>query len=234
MVSSPNNELLQMNRFVRLAQPFVRLAQPEQELLLDEFEKQMLKEFDFEREAWALETIHQNCKHDFPDVLIPRPIPELVRKNVLVMDFIPGIKFIDAATLHLHSLEDGLGINAVDLHRQFGKPNLWFKTQLFAYYVKSECYRQFAIVYNTILGRFYKPIIEPRPFLNISKLYNQLVQIHGKQFLIDGIFNADPHPGNILVTPNGQLGLIDFGQVKTITRKDRRNIARMLLLLCQD
>lgn len=30
----------------------------------------------------------------------------------------------------------------------------------------------------------------------------------------DGCFNADPHPGNILLLEDGQtLGLIDFGQV---------------------
>ena len=34
---------------------------------------------------------------------------------------------------------------------------------------------------------------------------------HGAQ---DGCFNADPHPGNILLLEDGQtLGLIDFGQV---------------------
>jgi aarF domain-containing kinase len=213
---------------------FVRLAQPEQELLLEEFEKQMTKEFDFEREAWALETIHQNCKKAFPSVLIPRPVSGLVRKNVLVMDYIPGIKLIDAASQQLDRIATGLGMSMIDIHKQLGKPSLWFKTRLFGYYVKSECYRHYSYVYNSLFGRFYTPIAEPPRFLDVAKIYKQIVQVHGKQFLIDGIFNADPHPGNILYTPDGRLGLIDFGQVKTITRKDRRNIARMLLLLSQD
>lgn len=29
---------------------------------------------------------------------------------------------------------------------------------------------------------------------------------------MDGAFNGDPHPGNILLTPDGKLGLIDYGQ----------------------
>jgi aarF domain-containing kinase len=36
-----------------------------------------------------------------------------------------------------------------------------------------------------------------------------------------------------LVTPDGRLGLIDYGQCKTITQSDRRNIARLILLLSQ-
>jgi aarF domain-containing kinase len=35
----------------------------------------------------------------------------------------------------------------------------------------------------------------------------------GKQILVDGLFNGDPHPGNFLVTPDGGVGLIDLGQV---------------------
>lgn len=38
--------------------------------------------------------------------------------------------------------------------------------------------------------------------------------VHGKKWCQDGCFNADPHPGNILLLEDGQtLGLIDFGQV---------------------
>lgn len=34
-----------------------------------------------------------------------------------------------------------------------------------------------------------------------------------KEFLVDGFFHADPHPGNVLVTPDGRLSFIDFGIV---------------------
>jgi len=32
----------------------------------------------------------------------------------------------------------------------------------------------------------------------------------------DGFFHCDPHPGNFLVTPDGRLGIIDFGMNKRI------------------
>ena len=35
----------------------------------------------------------------------------------------------------------------------------------------------------------------------------------GYEILRLGVFNADPHPGNVLLMPDGRLGLIDYGQV---------------------
>ena len=43
------------------------------------------------------------------------------------------------------------------------------------------------------------------------------MRIHGEQVFVDGLFNADPHPGNVMLlhgTQSDGVGLIDFGQVK--------------------
>lgn len=45
----------------------------------------------------------------------------------------------------------------------------------------------------------------------------RLADCYLKQVFELGLFHADPHPGNILVEPSGVVGLIDFGQVGTIT-----------------
>ena len=39
------------------------------------------------------------------------------------------------------------------------------------------------------------------------------MRVHGYQLLLDGVYNADPHPGNVIVLPDGRLGLIDYGMV---------------------
>ncbi len=41
--------------------------------------------------------------------------------------------------------------------------------------------------------------------------------IHGT-FLVQGTVHADPHPGNYMVMPDGRLGVMDFGSVKTFSR----------------
>lgn len=40
-----------------------------------------------------------------------------------------------------------------------------------------------------------------------------------KQAFIDGVFHADPHPGNILILNDGRIGLIDFGIIGQFDRK---------------
>jgi ubiquinone biosynthesis protein len=47
--------------------------------------------------------------------------------------------------------------------------------------------------------------------------------------MIDGIFHADPHPGNVLLLADGQLGLLDFGSVGRIDAGLRAALQRLLL-----
>jgi ubiquinone biosynthesis protein len=47
-----------------------------------------------------------------------------------------------------------------------------------------------------------------------------------RQVFEDGRFHADPHAGNLLVLPDGRLGLVDLGLTGELSRADRRRIAR--------
>ena len=38
-------------------------------------------------------------------------------------------------------------------------------------------------------------------------------QVHAHEIFMNGAFNGDPHPGNILLCDDGKIGLIDYGQV---------------------
>ncbi|MCD8508620.1 MAG: AarF/ABC1/UbiB kinase family protein [Bacillus sp. (in: Bacteria)] len=53
-----------------------------------------------------------------------------------------------------------------------------------------------------------------------AELARRLVQVFLPQWLEPGIFHADPHSGNVLVTREGQIVLLDFGMVGEITKKD--------------
>ena len=52
-----------------------------------------------------------------------------------------------------------------------------------------------------------------------------------RQIVIDGIFHADPHPGNVLLLADGRLGLIDFGSVGRLDSGLRAALQRLLLAL---
>src|SRR5205823_238928 len=49
------------------------------------------------------------------------------------------------------------------------------------------------------------------------------------QMLVEGFFHADPHPGNVLLTPDGRLGLVDVGMVARVTPELRERLIRLLL-----
>lgn len=65
------------------------------------------------------------------------------------------------------------------------------------------------------------------------KLLKTLTEAFGVSILLDGLFHADPHPGNIFVMDSGEIGLIDFGQVKTVDGNARRTLAKIMIALAE-
>lgn len=63
------------------------------------------------------------------------------------------------------------------------------------------------------------------------KLLKTLTDAFGVSILLDGLFHADPHPGNIFVMDTGEIGLIDFGQVKTVDANARLTLAKIMIAL---
>jgi len=52
-----------------------------------------------------------------------------------------------------------------------------------------------------------------------------------QMILSDGFFHADPHPGNLLLTPDHRIALIDLGMVGTVTPQLQDQIVRLLLAI---
>lgn len=44
-------------------------------------------------------------------------------------------------------------------------------------------------------------------------LSEELFKAYLKQVLVDGLFHADPHPGNVFITDDGRIALLDLGMV---------------------
>lgn len=53
------------------------------------------------------------------------------------------------------------------------------------------------------------------------------------QLLETGLFHADPHPGNLLVTKDGRLALIDFGLVAEVPLQDTATMTRTIVHLME-
>lgn len=76
----------------------------------------------------------------------------------------------------------------------------------------------------------------PSPRLvNVGEVLRTLLDVHADEIFVHGVFNGDPHPGNVLLMPDGRLGLIDYGQVKRVDASARRNYAKLVLaILAED
>ncbi len=49
----------------------------------------------------------------------------------------------------------------------------------------------------------------------------------------DGFFHGDPHPSNLLLTPEGDLALLDFGMVGFMSRGDIEALSRLFIAVIQ-
>lgn len=64
--------------------------------------------------------------------------------------------------------------------------------------------------------------------IDFKELIAKLVNFYTTQMLIKGYFHADPHPGNLLVTKEGKLALLDFGMVKAVPNETRVAIIELI------
>lgn len=64
-----------------------------------------------------------------------------------------------------------------------------------------------------------------------SSLADELFRAYLKQILVDGFFHADPHPGNVFLTDDNKVALLDLGMVSRIGRGFQQNLLRLLLAI---
>jgi len=152
-----------------------------------ELEKQLADEFDFVAEAVSMDRIYQaltrsvdGSKLTDSPIVLPRPVPGLISKRVLVMDYLKGVP--------LSRAREEMARRGIDPESPEAK----------------------------LFGR---------------KLLSALTASFGRNILETGFFHADPHPGNIFVLDNGDIGLIDFGQVKQISGRNRETLAKVMIAL---
>jgi ubiquinone biosynthesis protein len=72
------------------------------------------------------------------------------------------------------------------------------------------------------------------PAEHAKQLARDLFRAYVRQVTVEGIYHADPHRGNVLLTPDGRLALLDFGLLGRLDDDTRRNIALLLMAIAQN
>ena len=155
--------------------------------------------------------------------LIEARVPELAPYNVpgIVDEFAHTIKkeldfFIEAA-------------NAAQLRNNFDKSDVLYIPRIF-----SELSTKRVLVLERIEG------IRINDFQRLDEagFDRREIALKGaaaffKMVLRDGLFHADPHPGNIFVLPDGRLGLVDFGIMGRVTEENMELFANIFVALAE-
>jgi ubiquinone biosynthesis protein len=66
-----------------------------------------------------------------------------------------------------------------------------------------------------------------------APLAEELFKAYLKQVLVDGLFHADPHPGNVFITDDGHIALLDLGMVGHTTPGMQDNLLKLLLAVSE-
>ena len=77
----------------------------------------------------------------------------------------------------------------------------------------------------TDVGKFGLLDVDSRPIVE------QLFAFYLTMMLDTGVIHADPHPGNLLLTDDGRLALIDFGMVATVSPRLQDQVLKLLLAI---
>ena len=73
-----------------------------------------------------------------------------------------------------------------------------------------------------------QPALQQQQF-DIEKIVDAGLDLYLIQVLEHGLFHADPHPGNLLVTTEGKIAFIDLGAMARLLPKDKEQLENFIL-----
>ncbi|RKP21088.1 ABC1-domain-containing protein [Rozella allomycis CSF55] len=256
-IQAPGAEDLFRND-IRAVKEFCRVFAPEQVIIFDEIENQFMTEFDYKIEAENMMTVKKNLEEFKNEIHIPKAYPDLCSKHVLTMEYIKGPKLVDGIRKMGEEYAKMQGKTFKELEKEImekydkeGLPPPYSgpsSTQIEVYrkllYLKDRIINipihflnsTFRFLFRyTGMKIFNKDIPLYKSFipLNSARIMSILLRTHGHQLLVNGLFNADCHPGNFLLMEDGRIGFLDFGQIKRIDDEDRKLLCELVVALSE-
>jgi len=77
------------------------------------------------------------------------------------------------------------------------------------------------------------PDVSPTVLLELDRsgLASELFNAYLQQVLVDGCFHSDPHPGNLILTHDHRLALMDFGMTTRVGPQMQQRLLKLLLAI---
>lgn len=83
----------------------------------------------------------------------------------------------------------------------------------------------------TYLGGVKMTDVSPAVLIELDResLADELMRAYLHQILVDGVFHADPHPGNLFLMHDQQIALIDLGMIARTGGPEQERLVKLLL-----
>lgn len=253
----------QLRGDVRTIKLFAKVAQPVHVPALEETEHQFMTEFDYVKEATQLNGVRENLKRAGLEgekklCRVPMAYMDYCTEKVLVMEELHGVKLADGLKAEAKAIAEAEGKtideymeNVKEQEREAkakgeevkGPSSAEYNVYIGLLDKKRRLSNLFKYGYNWTLGLIpgiKKTSVVDKSSLpiNHAQMIDDLMYIHGHEVLVDGMFNGDPHPGNIMLLREDDgspgLGLIDYGQVKRLSKEMRHIFANLIVALDND
>lgn len=228
---------------------FCKYLMPQNTAYFSEIRKQFATEFDARGEAENLRLVHDNIHRAGWDRLVEVPEPLHSSKEVLVMSYLPGPKMVDGVRAQFRKMAERQGKNFEDMEREQKakiengelerkevsksaadtrriRALLWMRDLFW----NSLIFTGNWTVRPLLSSKRWEYVKSEAP-INLGEVLDTLLRVHAHEIFEDGAFNGDPHPGNILLMPDGRLGLVDYGQVKRLGLEERIVYAKLMIAI---
>lgn len=84
-------------------------------------------------------------------------------------------------------------------------------------------------------ARLCDPAVRQIPNVDLGEVTRHGAEMYLDMIFQHGFYHGDPHPGNLIVLPDGSIGLLDFGMVARLDESLREDIEDMLIsIVSQD
>jgi ubiquinone biosynthesis protein len=80
-------------------------------------------------------------------------------------------------------------------------------------------------------ARLSDPAVHQLPNVDLGEVTRHGAEMYLEMIFSHGFYHGDPHPGNLIVLPDGSIGLIDFGMVARLDESLREDIEDMLIAI---
>lgn len=140
---------------------------------------------------------------------VSRMVADFFRATMQELNFMVEAQNCERLTLNLKRIDMGQDFVIPKVFREFSSPSV-----LVLEYLDGKPFNQF------------RSLSELSPE-TVQKL-ERSVNLFAHTLLADGFFHADLHGGNFFIMRDGRIGLVDFGLMGTLSRKNRANLVAIL------